>query len=367
MSWWASLWACAHDWCGPGTVEVDRSCLAVEEAPEAPLTCGDGTAMRDGECVPSVRCGPGTVELDGECVVQEAALDCGPGTVVRGDVCVGLDRQFVHVPFPEGAEIGITQGNHGYFSHGGYAAYALDWKVPEGTVVVAARAGRVLDLREDSDSGCGEVSCADQANFLVLDHGDGSFGQYWHLQQDGALVEVGEIVGRGQPIALSGNTGWSTGPHLHFQVRDTLDQSLPLYFEDQPDTDGAVFAGAVFRSGNAPLAAPSDLAWSTCPEDLFAFLGVRLEPGVPCARLEGNRLGPVGGEAMGGARAFIGAWASAVDEWRYHCSEGTTLAEDLQLSSELYVGHTWLVIGAATQDCGTFQGWDTSVPLILAP
>jgi hypothetical protein len=335
MGWWA-LWACAHDWCGPGTVEVDRTCLPVEQEPEVQVVP-----------TPPLSCGPGTVELDGECVVQGPVLDCGPGTVLRGDLCV------------------ITQGNHGYFSHGGYAAYALDWNVPEGTVVVAAREGRVLDLREDSDSGCGDVSCADQANYLVLDHGDGSFGQYWHLQQDGALVEVGQIVGRGEPIGLSGNTGWSTGPHLHLQVRDALGQSLPLFFEDQPDTDGLVFAGRTFLSANAPLPPPSELAWSTCREDLFTFLGVLLSPGVPCARLEDHRLGPIGGEVLGGARGFVGAWASTVDEWRYHCTDSLTLQEDLQLSADLYVGHTWMIIGAAAQDCGTFQGWDTSVQLML--
>ena len=271
---------------------------------------------------PALQCGPGTIDVDGVCTAEAAIATCGPGTILREETCVALDLQLVSMPFAAGSEVTVMQGNHGYFSHTGSSVYAVDWDVPEGTEVVAVRGGLVLDLYEESDSGCAEASCADQANYVVVDHGDGTFGQYWHLQQGGALVEIGDLVGRGDVLGLSGNTGWSTDPHLHLQVRDPLGQSLPLLFEDQPETGGAVFAGASFRSGNTPEPAPSGLSWSTCPADLFSFLGITLDPGVPCARIEGDALRASGEVGVSGADVMIATWSNPLGSWRYSCSGG---------------------------------------------
>jgi murein DD-endopeptidase MepM/ murein hydrolase activator NlpD len=82
-----------------------------------------------------------------------------------------------------------------------------DFAAPEGTVVVAPAFGRVVFFGSDGMLG----------NLLVIDHGLGFQTQYAHLKQ--ALVETGNIVKRGQPIAQVGNTGKSTGPHLHYEIR----------------------------------------------------------------------------------------------------------------------------------------------------
>ena len=55
-------------------------------------------------------------------------------------------------------------------------------------------------------------------NKLIIYHSDGSFVEYTHIKKNGAIVNVGDTVKAGQEIALSGNTGWSTGPHLHLVV-----------------------------------------------------------------------------------------------------------------------------------------------------
>lgn len=82
-----------------------------------------------------------------------------------------------------------------------------DFAAPEGTTVVAPAAGRVVFFGNDSALG----------NLLVIDHGLGYQTQFGHLKE--SLVELGQMVKRGQPIAQVGSTGKSTGPHLHYEIR----------------------------------------------------------------------------------------------------------------------------------------------------
>src|SRR5215217_6134453 len=64
-------------------------------------------------------------------------------------------------------------------------------------------------------------------NFLVVKHSDGTFGTYWHLQKNSIGVKVGADVSRGQVIAQSDNTGNSSTPHLHFDVRENWSLGYP--------------------------------------------------------------------------------------------------------------------------------------------
>ncbi len=83
----------------------------------------------------------------------------------------------------------------------------IDVAAPVGTPVLAAQAGRVATAKHDTLNG----------NYLILDHGNGVKTSYCHL--DALEVEQGADVVRGARMARSGNTGRSTGPHLHFVVR----------------------------------------------------------------------------------------------------------------------------------------------------
>ena len=150
------------------------------------------------------------------------------------------DRLYL-LPYAEGESYRVLQGYGSRFSHTGREQYAVDFKMSEGTPVHAARDGVVARIEEAHDIGCWEDGCGKYANFVVVLHDDNTTGEYYHLQQDGALVEAGQRVRAGDLIALSGNTGHTTTPHLHFAVYHAVDwgntQSIPVRFLS---TDGVV-------------------------------------------------------------------------------------------------------------------------------
>ncbi|MFE2886185.1 M23 family metallopeptidase [Streptomyces sp. NPDC059272] len=89
-----------------------------------------------------------------------------------------------------------------------------DFAVPSGTNVVAAHGGTVVKA---GGNGAGDGPA--YGNAIVIKHGNGTYSQYAHLSR--IDVRVGQVVKTGQHIARSGNTGNSTGPHLHFEIRTT--------------------------------------------------------------------------------------------------------------------------------------------------
>jgi murein DD-endopeptidase MepM/ murein hydrolase activator NlpD len=89
-----------------------------------------------------------------------------------------------------------------------------DYAVPTGTPVMAAHGGTVVKA---GGNGAGDGPA--YGNAIVVKHGNGSYSQYAHLSK--VNVRVGQVVKTGQQIALSGNTGNSSGPHLHFEIRTT--------------------------------------------------------------------------------------------------------------------------------------------------
>ena len=139
------------------------------------------------------------------------------------------------LPYKPGTTYRVLQGFGSSFSHQGLEAFAVDFDMPIGTPVYAAREGVVTDVVTKHNRGCWESGCGKYANFIVISHSDGTTGEYYHLQQHGAVVKRGDPVNRGELIGYSGNTGHTTMPHLHFAVyRPTTwgkTQSLPFKFE----------------------------------------------------------------------------------------------------------------------------------------
>jgi murein DD-endopeptidase MepM/ murein hydrolase activator NlpD len=122
------------------------------------------------------------------------------------------------LPYQAGRTFVIGQGNCSDGSHarGSVVLYAFVFLMPIGTTVIAARAGEVLLVEERFADG---TKINGQENYINIRHADGSIAAYVHLTINGALVMVGDLVAQGQSIALSGDTGNSAAPHLHFHVQ----------------------------------------------------------------------------------------------------------------------------------------------------
>ena len=127
------------------------------------------------------------------------------------------DTSYVYaLPYENGAAHRLVQGYFGPFSHKERAA--LDFKMKRGTKITAARDGVVTRVKEDGILGGWSRKYRSHGNSIIIQHPDGSRAGYWHLQHNGALVNVGDTVRKGQVIALSGKTGYAAIPHLHFLV-----------------------------------------------------------------------------------------------------------------------------------------------------
>jgi murein DD-endopeptidase MepM/ murein hydrolase activator NlpD len=131
------------------------------------------------------------------------------------------------LPFPAGTRYELEQGFGGKFSHNDAENhYALDFAVPEGTPVLAARAGVVMQVEEGFRAHGTDPRFGDRANYVRVLHDDGSMAVYAHLAPASMLRRPGDHVVVGQLVGKSGNTGFSTGPHLHFSVQRNAGMSL---------------------------------------------------------------------------------------------------------------------------------------------
>jgi murein DD-endopeptidase MepM/ murein hydrolase activator NlpD len=146
-------------------------------------------------------------------------------------------RPFMYAyPLPwKGGPFRISQGPNGKFSHFGVKSrYAMDIAMPQGTQIIAARAGTVIKV-ENGQSGRGSDP---SGNFVRILHDDGTMGVYLHLMQGSVSVKEGQRVVVGSDLARSGNTGNSTGPHLHFVIQRNAGlglESIPYQFAERVD------------------------------------------------------------------------------------------------------------------------------------
>lgn len=139
---------------------------------------------------------------------------------VPGDPGTEPDGTVLRLPL-DSTSFRIDQGFGGSFSHSEpQSRYAIDLAVEEGTPVLAARDGVVMQVEEDFEGGGADrEKFVDRANHVRVLHGDGTMTVYAHLAPESVLVAPGQRVRTGQRLGSSGNTGFSTGPHLHFALQ----------------------------------------------------------------------------------------------------------------------------------------------------
>jgi murein DD-endopeptidase MepM/ murein hydrolase activator NlpD len=152
-------------------------------------------------------------------------------------VTTNIDNYEYELPFEKGAKYRVVQGYGGLFSHKHIAA--LDFNMPAGTPVYAAREGIIYSYKDDSDEGGPFSKYKKKANYIIIKHDDGSFGCYWHLQKNGVLVKHGR-VSKGQQIGISGATGLVLRPHLHFSVKLQLNYQMNSFTRTKFNTTKGV-------------------------------------------------------------------------------------------------------------------------------
>lgn len=158
---------------------------------------------------------------------------------VRGSAFATHQDSYVYkLPFLKGADVHVSQGYHGETSHKGLSAYAIDFPVPVGTPIYAAREGIVVGSEGSSNFGGTSPEYRKYANYVIIEHSDGTMGNYYHLKQGGAVAKIGQKVAKGDLIGYSGNTGYSSGPHLHFSVSkvDPFSMRRPMNLPIQMQT-----------------------------------------------------------------------------------------------------------------------------------
>lgn len=156
------------------------------------------------------------------------------------------------LPYPEGEAHLLSQSVcNALGGHRNRLAY--DFAMPMGAPITASRAGEVIEVvgrYRDGDLTRGHN------NRILVRHEDGTIAWYGHLQHGSILVQAGDLVRRGQPIAGCGNTG-NTGnlPHLHLEIFGSrpyaYDDAIPVSFRNAEGPlrkNGALAAGATYTA-----------------------------------------------------------------------------------------------------------------------
>ncbi len=137
----------------------------------------------------------------------------------RGDYRAKINlKQVYQLPYAKGAHYKMGQAYNGNFTHIGDYRYALDFALPLGTPIHAARSGRVIWTVDFHTKAGVSPEFRSKDNRVEILHSDGSIARYGHMQHQGIKVKRGQKVQVGQFLGYSGHTGFSSSPHLHFQV-----------------------------------------------------------------------------------------------------------------------------------------------------
>ena len=186
------------------------------------------------------------IVIKAKSITRYTTLSLGKGNIsysyryrwIIGNKDAPVDNNYIYrLPYKKGTSHYVSQGFNGKSTHKGHSQYAVDFAMKEGTKIYAARGGIVAKTKSDSNKGGYAKKFASSGNFVTIQHDDGTLATYYHLRQHGVVVNVGDRVEKGYHIGYSGNTGYSSGPHLHFAVfkatQKITTQSIPMHFLTQ--------------------------------------------------------------------------------------------------------------------------------------
>lgn len=167
--------------------------------------------------------------------IVETKYATGPKSNIKfasrlGDIHKKTSQPSFQLPFPKNKTYSIIQGNESTPTHNtNWSRYALDLSLAVGDTICAAGDGYVVGIISGYTKGGMDKKWKDYGNFITLYHPESNlFTQYVHLQFNGSLVALGEKVKMGQPIAISGETGQTNIPHLHFNCLEAEHSSAGL-------------------------------------------------------------------------------------------------------------------------------------------
>ncbi len=144
--------------------------------------------------------------------------------IVIGNMYAEHDTNYIYnLPYKPGASHKVGQSFGDDFTHNLELRYAVDFEMKEGTPIYVIREGIVVAICDVYDRGGLFPQLMTKANYVFIRHLDNTIATYAHLRKDGAAVKVGQYVEPGTIIGYSGNTGFSSGPHLHLEVFKAID------------------------------------------------------------------------------------------------------------------------------------------------
>ena len=308
--------------------------------------------------------------------MSETMHPCGDNTLLVEGECVSDHVVWGRIPFLPGTNVSITQSFRGSWTHQDDHMFAVDFPTSEGIPVVSSRPGVVRELKEDSDTNCIDEGISQEdctyGNYVLIDHGDFTFALYLHLQQWSVDVSIGETVGWGHQIGRVGNTGYSTGPHLHLVTKNGFAQgnSMMMLFEELIGvSEGFPFSGVNVISNNSNISISYPILPSSCEYDVFAFRGVFLSSEIPCSMaehdIEYNLNGTVGSPEM---KLLIAQYKSTTSSWDYRCLDTSSIGSfstTIEWDSDDHGDWSYLMLSVANDDCYAFDGWWTSIGITM--
>ncbi len=219
------------------TLWVNNPCLCVVEVIAQAVENGavTGPARKATRLVVPSQSVMQLLTIDGDLLSGSAPVEFKTAWVLGDPEASHAPGQPYRPPFAAARQFRVSQAFPDAITHSTPdSRYAIDIAMPEKTAVYAARGGLVIEVAHSNFRGGADWGkFGADANLIRVLHDDGSLALYAHLSWDSIRVRVGQRVERGELIAASGNTGFSTGPHLHFVVVRNVglrSESVPVVF-----------------------------------------------------------------------------------------------------------------------------------------